>query len=781
MFKWLKQRIKPILFSLLVTIPLSFVVFFFGLLPPNFDVVIYTDNIVGEGYCSTYLTDSHKTFYYLYEANSYFGSELKTLRLPGLSYSVKDVFLLTYGVERADILSYDITMFGRVVSHLNKDGVTHPFTISRHSAVESNESALVHFEIPEGEEQLMTIGLQGSILIPAVVWIVYSLFLLLIAILLAVGLAVLLERAPQLKLPLLSAACLMLTMIMGCLLCDSLPYVDYTYFWLNWLLFFAAALLINALTLPWIGTVSVSVFALVWYIANHFVIQFRNKPIMPADLKALGTAREVVGGYDLTPTWQIIVGVLAVVLWLTMLILVYRRSRPAEKPPLKKRLIQRGICAGIAVILVVFGVNNSAFDAVNDFQWDAMVLDGFYHEGILLTYVKSVASSHVSMPEGYSRELVNALLKEYQPQTDSGAVHPTRIIMVMNEAFSDLRTVGLDSSIDVMPFIDSLDANTVEGSLYVSVTGGGTCNTEFEALTGNTLAYMNASAYPYTEYVTKPMFSLASYFRENGYLTEAFHASNATNWNRNIVYPNLGFEIFHSIENYPTIEDKNILHRYITDATDYAFVEQRAAANEGKPRFLFNVTIQNHADYDYFEDVPRAETLAPFADSLDQTAQVYLSLIKVSDASVQQLVEQYKDSAEPTMIIFFGDHQPHLSDEACDQIYTSNGYYLDFFKSKFFIWTSYETETVHNASLSANYLPWLILERGNFPLPPYVQLLEAVHEKYPIISAQGVVTANGEVYDNISYLMDDPLLQAYQYVQYAILFDEIDPGWFKVN
>ena len=292
---------------------------------------------------------------------------------------------------------------------------------------------------------------------------------------------------------------------------------------------------------------------------------------------------------------------------------------------------------------------------------------------------------------------------------------------------------------------------------------------------------MNASAYPYTEYVTKPMFSLASYFRENGYLTEAFHASNATNWNRNIVYPNLGFEIFHSIENYPTIEDKNILHRYITDATDYAFVEQRAAANEGKPRFLFNVTIQNHADYDYFEDVPRAETLAPFADSLDQTAQVYLSLIKVSDASVQQLVEQYKDSAEPTMIIFFGDHQPHLSDEACDQIYTSNGYYLDFFKSKFFIWTNYETETQHGAAISANYLPWLVLERGGFALPPYVQMLKEVHEKYPVISSQGVIDAEGNVYDNVAELADDPLIRKYRYVQYANLFDEIDPAWFEVR
>lgn len=780
MFKWLKNRIKTILLSLFVTIPLTFVLFFFGLLSPHFDLVIYTKNIEGEGSCATFLTDYRKSFSYLYEADAYFGSELKTLRIPGLSFNVETVSVILYDVQKADIVSYDISMFGRTVTHLNKDGLTHPLSVSRRSAVESNEEVLLHVDVPTDLNQ-MAVGFEASPLIPTAVWIAYFLFLLLIAVLLAIGLAVLFERAPSVRIPMLSASCVMMAMIMGCLLCGSLSYVNYTYFLLNWLLFFAAALLINALTLRWIGTVFVSVFTILWYIANYFVIQFRNKPIMPADIKAIGTAKEVVGGYDLTPTWQMIVGVLVLALWLTVFCLVYRKTKPEEKAPLKKRLIRRGVGAAVAILLMVFGVNTSAFDRLNNFLWDAKVLEGFHREGILLTYVKCAIGNNVSKPEGYSRELVDSFLAEYQPETDSGAVHPTRIIMVMNEAFSDLRTVGLDPSIDVMPFIDSLDENTIEGSLYVSVLGGGTCNTEFEALTGNTLAFLGTGAYPYTENVTSPLFSLASYFGENEYLTEAFHSGGANNWNRNTVYPNLGFDTFHSIDDYPNISDDSVLHWYIKDATDYEYITLRDTENDKKPRFFFNVTIQNHGDYDHFDDVPRAETLEPFADSLDQTVQVYLSLIKISDDSVRQLVEQYQDSDEPTMIVFFGDHQPHLSDNGYQQVYTAQGHYINYFQSKFFIWTNYETETVHNETISANYLPWLILERGNFPLPPYVQLLKEVHEKYPIISSQGVADANGNVYDNVAVLLDDPLLRKYQYVQYANLFDELDPAWFTVK
>ena len=106
---------------------------------------------------------------------------------------------------------------------------------------------------------------------------------------------------------------------------------------------------------------------------------------------------------------------------------------------------------------------------------------------------------------------------------------------------------------------------------------------------------------------------------------------------------------------------------------------------------------------------------------------------------------------------------------------------IDLYKSKFFIWTNYDTQEWHNAGISANYLPWLILERGNFPLPPYVQMLKELYEHYPIISSQGVMDIDGNVYTGVAEVMDDPLIQKYQYIQYANLFDEIDPAWFEVK
>ena len=274
---------------------------------------------------------------------------------------------------------------------------------------------------------------------------------------------------------------------------------------------------------------------------------------------------------------------------------------------------------------------------------------------------------------------------------------------------------------------------------------------------------------------------MADYFRNNGYITEAFHANEPQNWNRNMVYPNLGFSEFHSIEDYPAFSDETWLHGHPADIADYLYMESVDEEYSDRPRFLFNVTMQNHSGYERWEDVERVDSVEEYGSELYLDTQIYLSLVKASDDEIKQLIETYQNDSEPTMIIFFGDHQPGLPLVAREEIYTSAQYIIDNFKTKFFIWTNYETEAQHGMAISANYLPWLILDRGNFPLPPYVQMLKELYEHYPIISSQGVMDIDGNIYTGVAEVMDDPLIQKYQYIQYANLFDEIDPAWFEVK
>ena len=777
----MRNTIKRILQALLVTLPLVFVTVFLGYLPVHYDIVIKTDNIIGEGICTSYgsRVDEHIS---VNGVTFYFGSELKDATIKNFYYDVDTLYLMTSDVSAFDILEIDSYFHGLHLAHFTaEDVLPDGEVIEGERAVLSSKNGVLHVDVHNPNEgATLTIT---KAFIPVWFWIIYSFGIVFIALLLAILFAYIFERIPVLELPLMNAACIGITLLAGAFFCGSLSYLGYVNFLLNWALLFAVALALNAITLPFLGTIITMAFTTIWYIANYFVIILRGKPIMPADLKAIGTAAEVMGGYTFVPSWKMLIGVSVVVCYAVFLVLIWKKNRPEKKQTVKAQIIHRGLAIVAAVVLVAVGINTKTFKNLNSFAWDTVLTRSFHQEGMILTYLKSVYNSQVKEPDGYSRELVNSYLSEYNDATftSEDAVRPTRIIMVMNEAFSDLRTVGLDNRIDVMPFIDSLDENTVEGSLFVSVFGGGTCNTEFEALTGNTLAFLGAGAYPYTENVTEPVFSLASYFHNNGYLTEAFHANEADNWNRNLVYPNLGFEAFHSITEFEERGFVVNLHDNPADISDYMFIEDIDRNDEDQPRFLFDVTMQNHSPYERWLDVEKADAVAEYGSDLYVDTQVYLSLVKASDDEVRQLVETYKNSDEPTMIVFFGDHQPGLPNIAINEIYTSMNAYIDLYKSKFFIWTNYDTQEWHNAGISANYLPWLILERGNFPLPPYVQMLKELYEHYPIISSQGVMDIEGNIYTGVAEIMDDPLIQKYQYIQYANLFDELDPAWFEVK
>ena len=108
--------------------------------------------------------------------------------------------------------------------------------------------------------------------------------------------------------------------------------------------------------------------------------------------------------------------------------------------------------------------------------------------GFLLNFTIALRYSSVDEPEGYSEETVLQLMKEY-PGTDgtSQGERPVNIIGIMNESFGDFSIFdGFAPSEDPLPFLHSMEENTIQGWMYSPVTGGGTATVEFEFLTGFT-------------------------------------------------------------------------------------------------------------------------------------------------------------------------------------------------------------------------------------------------------------------------------------------------------
>lgn len=349
------------------------------------------------------------------------------------------------------------------------------------------------------------------------------------------------------------------------------------------------------------------------------------------------------------------------------------------------------------------------------------------------------------------------------------------IIVMMNESFSDLSVLGdFETNEDYMPFIHSLEQgaeNTVTGMLNVSVCGGNTANTEFEFLTGNTMAFLPQGSIPYQQYINGDLKALPDYLKTLGYQTIATHPYNAGGWERDTVYPMLGF-------NESVFKDEYVnpqyVRQYISDESCVdKIIEFYENKETDKPLFVFNVTMQNHGGYQdqYGNFTPDISV----KDSTNFSLQQYLSLVKLSDSALESLISYFKDADEKTVIVFFGDHQP--SDAVASTVLAKNGMSWNHlteeqqklrYQVPYVVWANYDIDEETGADTSANYLAAEVLERAGVPLDEYRSYLMHLKAEYPVISAVRTVKADGS---EVRASDEKDEMDIYRKLQYYELFD----------
>jgi phosphoglycerol transferase MdoB-like AlkP superfamily enzyme len=383
---------------------------------------------------------------------------------------------------------------------------------------------------------------------------------------------------------------------------------------------------------------------------------------------------------------------------------------------------------------------------------------------------------NVDKPDNYSADNAEEIISRYEDIASANIPdNLPNIIVIMNEAFSDPAVLGdFETNQDYMPYIHSIMNgdidNTISGYLNVSVLGGNTANTEFEFLTGSTMAFLPQGSVAYQQYLKNEMPSLASHLKELGYETIATHPYNSTGWDRNKVYPLLGFDETYFIKDYKSPEK---IRKYVSDKACYdKIIDMYENKDEGTPMFVFNVTMQNHSSYteEFDNFTPDIEVTGGSSKALNN----YLSLMKISDESFEYLTDYFSEADEDTIIVMFGDHQP--TNSVISNIWKLNGKNSNSlseedednrYKVPYIIWCNYDIETKTNNDTSANYLACKVLNTAGIPLNPYEAFMENLSKDYPILTSIRTQDTNGECYDT-SQMLD--LINDYAILQYYRLF-----------
>ena len=362
---------------------------------------------------------------------------------------------------------------------------------------------------------------------------------------------------------------------------------------------------------------------LVYALIDHYVTVFRGTPVLLSDVFAIGTAKNVAANYSVPVELSVLttVGIAAV-----FCVAVWRVRRPSSAP----RRWQFFTCSLLlACWLCGYELAGQGFGF---WQGNLEYSEWYY-------FCRTAGNAIVQRPEDYTDTAPEQLAAAYQGE--EGEIRPN-IIMIMNESFADLRDVGaFATNEEYMPYFRSLEGseNVVSGDLLVSTFGGGTATTEFEVLTGDTMAFLPFGSSPYQMYIKAALPGLVSGLEGQGYQTVAMHPYRASSWNREEVYERLGFDAQLYEDDFAA--DAGRLRTYISDSADYQkIIEIYENKQPGAPLFLFNVTMQNHGGYEPSDDPnfeQRIHLTGQYEGKYPEVDQ-YLSLVKYSDDAIKELV-----------------------------------------------------------------------------------------------------------------------------------------------
>lgn len=511
----------------------------------------------------------------------------------------------------------------------------------------------------------------------------------------------------------------------------------------------------------------------IWSAANHYFGELRGSPLQFSDMTQAGTALNVIGSYRLELGWSMTVVIL---LQVTIALGVYAAFgwRKAEKS-WKRWLGAAAVaaCAGVAFVAAIptFGVSQS---------WDIAGVCREY--GYPLAFCSYAKATGGEKPSGYSAQKVSQIADDYSDDSNYVALASQtdkklpNVIAVMNETFSDLPDIyGFETDVDPLANIHSLD-NAITGRVLVSVYGGGTANTEYEFLTGNSLYYLPVSSCPYIQYMSKEQESLAWYLQSIGYSVRGYHPFGSNGYHRDQNYPRLGMDLLYGLNDDLPYQDN--IRSFLSDESDFKNVEWLYEHRDtSQPFFIFNVTMQNHGSYS--TDTPAVEpTVIPTDESLhDSQLLEYLALIRESDMAFQQLVDYFSQVDEDTIILMFGDHQPRLETEILEELesrYQERPGYASaenmIYQASFVMWANFDLEERADVLTSPNYLRALLLDQADIPLSTYDHFLLDLQEKFPALNATSCLDGEQNWYERGEVV--DPDLTDYSYLIYNNVFDK---------
>ncbi|CAA9380448.1 MAG: hypothetical protein AVDCRST_MAG47-2119 [uncultured Nocardioidaceae bacterium] len=525
--------------------------------------------------------------------------------------------------------------------------------------------------------------------------------------------------------------------------------------------------------------------------ANYEKLGLRQEPLYPSDVAfagQVGFLRDMVG---LRPIVLLSVGLLVLVAVVLVATRFLRRFIPPIQRVTEPRLWRAWIMARVAILALVatFVVHAVHFNAdgnklrqaylgagVEWVEWSQRA--NYLRHGFMAGVLYNTPTPAMERPTGYSEEAMDEIVErwsEVADRTNAGrsndVLDDLNVVVVLSESFSDpTRLTDVRIGRDPIPFTHRLMDRTPSGEMLTQFIGGGTANMEFEVLTGFSLSQFTPQMNtPYQQLVPNysSFPSAVGLFESLGHVPVAIHPFRSIMYDRDRVYPTLGFDSFVSERTMPSLERLESSD-FASDESSFTEVE-RQIDEQDDPVFVNLVTMQNHYPMtgNYADPFFVGKSVGVVKNQLGAFARG----LRYSDVALRDFLTELEESPERTAVVFYGDHAPPFWPRS--KVFEQNEEQLR--KTPFFLWTNFEKLPPRDLPLTSptHFLP-LLFNELEAPLTPYYAMLSALHDEVPAMAMGEYHSAEGDVVTDVGDL--DPaaqqLLADYRMVQYDLTVGE---------
>lgn len=513
---------------------------------------------------------------------------------------------------------------------------------------------------------------------------------------------------------------------------------------------------------------------------NRFKMYFRDDPFVFKDILLFSEAKEMINSYALFLDKATLCALLLIIA-LAVLCFFFSKNKVGNVWVRIGGAILFCILLPLSCNSFYFnnrGIYNSLWH--EEFGNPYKESNKYMSRGVVYSFLNSVPLAYSIPPEGYDEEAAKEILSSYK-DADMPEDKKVNIISIMLEGYNDFsKFEGVETgSVDPYKNMHLMQRDGFSGKLYTNVFAGDTIKTERSFLTG----------YGGSDF-SRNIDTHISYFKSQGYYTEAMHPSYGWFYNRRNINEFMGFDSFLCYENkYGEIPDSKLreekYYGMISDADffDYIMADYEKALKEHKNYFNFSVTYQNHGPYsnEDIADTQYAVKKEHYTDKEYNIFNNYLTGIFRTDRAIGTLREFADKREEPLVLILFGDHNPLLGEG--NSVYEMLGINLDFtevdgaanyYQTPYVIYANDAAkkalerdfkgtgETISPMFLMNEFFEYCGLEGS-----AYLNYLSDVKKEYSVINS--VYLKSGDEYILRKNAEDDDTLLKRQWVEYYML------------